>query len=55
MCRYLKSVGEQTVSVTEGEAISSDAIAISAVSEAFIVRLLEVGLRETLSGREGAH
>jgi hypothetical protein len=38
-----------------GEVMSSDVIAISAVAKDFIVRLLGVGLYESLGGRPRAH
>ena len=50
-----KPLGEQTLSMSWGEVMSSDVIAISAVAKDFIVRLLGVGLHESLGGRPRAH
>ena len=53
--RVPKSLDELIVFITGGEATPSDIGGISAVTMAFIVCLLEMGLGKTRGGREGAH
>jgi hypothetical protein len=50
-----KSLDEQTLFMSWGEVMSSDMMAISAVAKDFIVRLLGVGLHESLGERPRAH
>lgn len=50
-----KILGEQTISLPRGEAAYSDVVAISAITKAIIVYLVEMEQREALGGRARAH